>query len=124
MGVKVKGEASEHLVIQATEGEASIEDVVKMESPPKEETKETKKESPAAEEKEEGIHDVSVDELEVEDSIMEQLQNGETKELEKEENLVNGDIEHNGDVEEKMEDVKDMATEEKVAVVETGEKES
>ena len=96
-----------------------------MESPPKEETKETKKESPAAEEKEEeGIHDVSVDELEVEDSIMEQLQNGETKELEKEENLVNGDIEQNGDVEEKMEDVKDIETEEKVAVVETDEKES
>ena len=91
-----------------------------MESPPKEEAKDAKEESSAAEKEEEGIHDVSVDELEVEDSIMEQLPNVETKELEKEENMVNGDLEHNGDVEE----VKDMGTEEKVANVETSEKES
>merc|ERR1712181_78651 len=56
-------EASDHLVIFATEGEAVIKDVEKLGEvvPPK------------PEKEEEGIQDVSVDELEVEDTILEQV---------------------------------------------------
>merc|ERR1712113_505359 len=64
-------EALEHRVIFATEGEAVIKDVEKLgENTPSEQEKE-----------EEGIQDVSVDELEVEDSIMEQV-NGDVGENE------------------------------------------
>lgn len=63
-------EASDHLVIFATEGEAVIKDVEKLgENVPLKPEKE-----------EERIEDFSVDELEVEDSIMEQV-NGEVEEV-------------------------------------------
>merc|ERR1711934_623758 len=66
-------EASDHLVIFATEGEAVIKDVEKLgENIPLKPEKE-----------EERIQDVSVDELEVEDSIMEQV-NGDATEVEEE----------------------------------------
>jgi len=64
-------EGLEHRVIFATEGEAVIKDVEKLgENAPSKQEKE-----------EEGIQDVSVDELEVEDSIMEQV-NGDVSENE------------------------------------------
>jgi len=70
-------EGSDHLVIFATEGEAVIKDVEKLgENIPLKPEKE-----------EEGIQDVSVDELEVEDSIMEQV-NGDANQVEKEEEKV------------------------------------
>merc|ERR1712203_939992 len=66
-------EASDHLVIFASEGEAVIKDVEKLgENVPLKSEKE-----------EERIQDVSVDELEVEDSIMEQV-NGNAPEVEEE----------------------------------------
>merc|ERR1712029_990742 len=72
MGEKPKPtEGLEHRVIFATEGEAVIKDVEKLgENAPSKQEKE-----------EEGIQDVSVDELEVEDSIMEQV-NGDVSETE------------------------------------------
>jgi len=70
-------EGSDHLVIFATEGEAVIKDVEKL-----------GENIPAKLEKEEeGIQDVSVDELEVEDTILEQVNghaNQEEEEVEKE----------------------------------------
>merc|ERR1712192_86797 len=66
-------EASDHLVIFATEGEAVIKDVEKL-----------GENIPAKAEEEEGIQDVSVDELEVEDTILEQV-NGDANQEEEEE---------------------------------------
>merc|ERR1719234_1576330 len=66
-------EATDHLVIFATEGEAVIKDVEKL-----------GENIPAKPEKEEeGIQDVSVDELEVEDSFLEQVNGHASQEEEK-----------------------------------------
>merc|ERR1712013_655958 len=64
-------EGLEHRVIFATEGEAVIKDVEKL----------GENALSKQEKEEEGIQDVSVDELEVEDSIMEQV-NGDVSENE------------------------------------------
>jgi len=75
-------EASDHLVIFATEGEAVIKDVEKLgENIPSKPEKE-----------EERIQDVSVDELEVEDSIMEQV-NGDASEVGEERKMKSNGVE-------------------------------
>jgi len=84
---KVKSaETSDHLVIFATEGEAVIKDVEKLGETP----------SSKSEKEEEGIQDVSVDEFEVEDSIMEQV-NGDASVVEEKSNGVEPDLMENSE---------------------------
>merc|ERR1712071_354644 len=71
-----KTEAPEPLKLVATEGEAVIKDVVRGEAAPAGEEKVMVKEKVG---KEEGIHDISVDEMEVEDDLLEPAVNGDVK---------------------------------------------